>query len=62
MTYTENSKFTVEIGKNKSKYSFRYTFTGDYHRAVFYYDSINLGKGYKKRLRVDGKTLVKAFS
>ena len=40
----------MQVGKEGSKYSTRYRFEGDLHNAVFYYKSINIGNGYKKRL------------
>jgi hypothetical protein len=50
VAYTSKTEFLVQVGKEGSKYSTRYRFEGDLHNAVFYYKSINIGNGYKKRL------------
>lgn len=64
--YTSNTTFVVQSGKGSSSYDNRYTFTGDLHKAVFYYNCINIGNGYKKRLLMlapDGrKVLARSFS
>ncbi len=53
ITYTPESLFAVEVGRGaKGSYRRRYTFPGDPARAVFYYRCINIGNGYKKRLRM----------
>ncbi|NDB82192.1 MAG: hypothetical protein EB127_05540 [Alphaproteobacteria bacterium] len=59
----ENNSYLVQVGKNKSKYHTRYTFT-DFKKAVFYYQCINVGYGYKKRLvdQTNQKTLARCFS
>jgi hypothetical protein len=41
----------VQVGKGKGSYKNRYSFSAqDFGKAVFYYNGINIGKGYKKRL------------
>lgn len=57
--YSDSTKFDVQVGKGKSAYKTRYSFTGDLRQAAFYYHSLNIGNGYKKRLLLDGKTLVR---
>jgi L-rhamnose isomerase len=48
--YTNKSIFEVQVGKGKGAYKTRYTFEGRLDQACFYYRSINIGLGYKKRL------------
>jgi len=46
--YTE---FLVQVGKGtKGSYKTRYSFIGKLNQAVMYYNAINIGNGYKKRL------------
>ena len=52
LAYTSETLFLVQVGKNRSAYRTRYSFTGNIHQAVTYYRSINVGRGYKKRLYV----------
>lgn len=59
---TTASKFQVQIGKDKSKYENMYVFTGQFSVAVSYYNSINIGNGYKKRLLLDGKVIARMES
>lgn len=50
IAYSSETVFLVQVGKNKSSYKTRYSFTGDLGQAVAYYNAINVGYGYKKRL------------
>ena len=50
IAYTDDTTFLVQVGRGNRSYATRYSFTGNLHQAVFYYRSINIGKGYKKRL------------
>ena len=50
IAYTDTTEFLVQIGRGKSKYTTRYAFKGEIGRAVMYYNAINIGRGYKKRL------------
>ena len=50
IAYTDTTEFLVQIGRGKSKYTTRYSFKGELGRAVMYYNAINIGRGYKKRL------------
>ena len=52
LAYTSETLFLVQVGKNRGAYRTRYSFTGNIHQAVTYYRSINVGRGYKKRLYV----------
>lgn len=52
IAYTEKTVFLVEVGRGeKGAYRTRYSFTGNLAQAVMYYRAINIGCGYKKRLR-----------
>jgi hypothetical protein len=51
VAFTEQTEFLVEVGRNQGAYRTRYSFKGDLAQAVFYYNAINIGNGYKKRLR-----------
>jgi hypothetical protein len=65
IAYTTQTQFLVQVGKAKSGYKTRYSFTGDLARAVLYYSSINIGNGYKKRLfspDMNKPVLAKAYS
>jgi hypothetical protein len=50
IAYTDDTEFLVQIGRGRGAYATRYAFTGEIARAVFYYNAINIGRGYKKRL------------
>lgn len=39
----------VQVGKDKGRYTDRYVFT-TMNRAIMYFNGINVGRGYKKRL------------
>lgn len=52
IAYTNKTQFLVEVGKgNKGSYKVRFNVIGDLGRAVMLYNGINVGNGYKKRLR-----------
>ena len=47
----EHTDFLVQVGKGpKGSYRTKYSFKGNILKAVMYYNAINIGKGYKKRL------------
>ena len=50
IAYTDTTEFLVQIGRGRSAYETKYQFKGELARAVFYYNGINIGRGYKKRL------------
>jgi hypothetical protein len=50
IAYTDDTEFLVQIGRGRSAYETKYQFKGEIGRAVFYYNAINIGRGYKKRL------------
>lgn len=51
VAYCSETKFLVQVGRGpKGGYKTSYSFKGDLAKAVFYYNCINIGRGYKKRL------------
>ncbi len=65
ISYDENTKFYVQTGRyTKGTYSNRFTILGDAGKALFYYECINIGRGYKKRLVLVGRKqpLIRAAS
>lgn len=52
IAYTDETLFLVEIGRySKGAYRPPYSITGNLSQAVAYFNGINIGNGYKKRLR-----------
>jgi len=51
ITYTSETVFEVQVGKDSSAYTTQYSITGNLGQAVMYFNGINIGNGYKKRLR-----------
>lgn len=65
IAYTDQTEFLVEVGRNQGAYQTRYSFIGNLAQAVFYFNCINIGNGYKKRLRAPSfnkPVLARAFS
>lgn len=63
--YTDDTVFEVQVGHKNRAYQTRYSFRGNLHQAVLYFRSINIGRGYKKRLLMPGArkpVLARAFS
>lgn len=52
--YSTETEFLVQVGRYKGKYSTRYSFKGNLGQAVMYFNGINIGNGYKKRLLMPG--------
>ena len=51
IAYTSQTVFLVQVGRySKGHYKTKYTIVGSLGQAVTYYNGINLGNGYKKRL------------
>ena len=50
IAYGASTDFLVQIGKGKSAYKTKWAFTGNLGQAVLYYNGLNIGNGYKKRL------------
>jgi hypothetical protein len=57
-----NHTWTVEVGKGKSAYETRYRLDTE-RQAIFYYNGVNIGNGYKKRLvNPNGEIVARQFS
>lgn len=53
LIFHKDSTILVQLGKGKSSYRTRYSFkASEFSKAVFYFNCLNVGKGYKKRLIV----------
>jgi len=51
VAYHSETEFLVQIGRyRKGSYATRYRIVGNLAQAVGWYNSINIGLGYKKRL------------
>lgn len=51
LAYTDTTEFLVQVGRYaKGAYKTRYSFIGKLEQAVAYYNALNIGNGYKKRL------------
>lgn len=51
IAYSSETVFLVQVGKGpKGAYKNKYSFKGNLAQAVMYYNGINIGNGYKKRL------------
>ena len=65
IAYTDETEFLVEVGRYQGSYATRYSFTGNLAQAVTYFNAINIGNGYKKRLRAPSfnkPVLARAYS
>ena len=65
IAYTSETEFLVEVGHNRGAYRTRYAFKGNLAQAVSYFNAVNIGHGYKKRLRAPSfnkPVLARAFS
>lgn len=50
VAFSSETEFLVQIRSRKGKYKTKYSFRGNLAQAVFYYNCINIGNGYCKRL------------
>lgn len=66
IAFTDQTKFLVQVGRgDKGAYRTHYSFTGNLAQAVMYFNGINIGRGYKKRLvapSFNKPLLARAFS
>ncbi len=66
VAYSTTTEFLVQVGLGpKGAYKTRYSFVGNLTQALMYYQSINIGRGYKKRLlapSMNRPLLARAFS
>lgn len=55
IAYHSQTVFMVQVGRgSKGSYKTRYKFIGNLAQACMYYEGINIGNGYKKRLLASG--------
>ena len=52
IAYHDQTHFLVQIGRGKGGYKTQYRIVGSLSQAVWYYNCVNIGNGYKKRLYV----------
>lgn len=50
IVYTSETTFFVQIARQNKTYRTKYSFKGSLGLAVRWYNHINLGNGYKKRI------------
>lgn len=50
IAYHDTTQFLVQVARGKGSYRTKYDIKGNLTQAVFYYNGINLGPGWKKRL------------
>jgi hypothetical protein len=62
--YSSETVFLVQVGKGpKGAYDLhQWSFKGKLYRAINFYNGINIGLGYKKRVVMCGHILAKAVS
>ncbi len=60
--YCTETEFTVQIGKGKGSYRVKYSFRGQFGRAVLHYNGLNVHSGYKKRLVMNDKVLARQLT
>jgi len=53
--------YTVEVGRYRNSYKIRWRFEKE-NQAILMYRAVNIGYGYKKRLRLNGKTIARYIS
>lgn len=55
---SESASVSVDVGRYRNAYKPRGTFEGrEVGQALILYSGINIGHGFKKRLRIDGRTV-----
>jgi hypothetical protein len=52
IAFTSETVFHVQIGRGRGSYKTAYSIKGSLGQAVWYYNCVNIGRGYKKRLFV----------
>lgn len=62
IAFSSETMFYVQLGRGSGSYKTRWSFKGDLRQAVFYYCGLNVGRGYKKRLQMEDRTLARQFS
>lgn len=51
-TWSEGDRWLVQIGKGSGAYRTKYALTTP-NQAMFYFNAINIGRGFKKRLTLE---------
>ena len=54
IAFSSETQFKVQVASPKGSYQTRYSFTGNLGQAVLYFNAINLGYGWRKRLVAPG--------
>ena len=63
IAYCNATQFYIQIGKgNKGSYKTKYKLVGSLAQAVYWYNGVNVGNGYKKRLVMCDKVLTRKKS
>lgn len=65
ISYTKDTVFIIQVGRGKSAYKTRYSITGNLGQAMMYFNGINIGNGYKKRIFIPAfnkPVILRAFS
>jgi hypothetical protein len=63
VAYSSETHFYVDVGKGpKGSYKNRHHNMGSLVQAVTVFNSINIGNGHKKRLRMENEVLARKFS
>lgn len=50
IAFSSQTEFKVQVSSPKGPYKTRYSFVGNLGQAVLFFNGINLGYGWKKRL------------
>lgn len=50
IAYHSETEFLIQIGHGNGSYRTRFKVTGNLGQAVLFYNGLNIGNGYKKRL------------
>ncbi len=54
IAFSTETEFKVQVASPKGKWRTRWSFRGNLGRAVLFYNSVNLGYGWRKRLVAPG--------
>jgi hypothetical protein len=60
ISYSSDTNFYVQIGKDNGKFSTRYTIRGSLTAAALQFEGVNIHSGYKKRLLMEDNVLMVA--
>ena len=50
IAFSSETEFLVQVSRYKGAYKTRYRFKGNLVQAAMYYEGLNIGNGYNKRL------------